>query len=330
VLISRAEQARPRRVDYATQCPKSHLLLRTLADAPRLCRMCAQHVARDDAVMACNECRHIVCMTCLGALQDSHDRTSCVVSSTDVGAVFPLVGVTLPFLLQFKADWEHIYHNLTTGQTCQLLIRPLTFLSKLSVCDVLLAAGSSEARPRPTWFLSHTWSNRFSDTLDSALHFFQSLPHDDGDVVVWMDVFSVSQVTFQMHPPNLYLIYKPFAVANFRTSTNPLPLQHDISQLSQWWMRTFRDAISSIGNLLMVMQPWNDPVSMKRAWYVLVYLPVFTPRLYGHAAAPLRCPGACNISRVSGACSSFFPAHPPEEDLTSACPPLNNRVSFRR
>jgi hypothetical protein len=44
-------------------------------------------------------------------------------------------------------------------------------------------------------------------------------------------------------------------------------------------MRTFRDAISSIGNLLMVMQPWNDPVSMKRAWYVLVYLSVIIPRL---------------------------------------------------
>jgi hypothetical protein len=206
VLISRAEQARPRRVDYATQCPKSHtLLLRTLTDAPRLCRMCALHVTRDDAVMACNECRHIVCMMCFGILQDSQDRTSHVVSLTDVGAAFPLVGVTLPFLLQFKADWEHAYHNLTTGQMCQLLIRPRTYLSKLSVCDVLLAAGSSGASTRPTWFLSHTWSNRFSDTLDSALQFFQSLPHDDGDVVVWMDVFSVSQVTLQMHTPNLYI-----------------------------------------------------------------------------------------------------------------------------
>jgi hypothetical protein len=167
--------------------------------------MCAQHVARDDAVMACNECRHIVCMMCFGTLQDSQDRASHVVSLTDVGAAFPLVGVTLPFLLQFKADWEHAYHNLTTGQMCQLLIRPRTYLSKLSVCDVLLAAGSSGASTRPTWFLSHTWSNRFSDTLDSALQFFQSLPHDDGDVVVWMDVFSVSQVTLQMHTPNLYI-----------------------------------------------------------------------------------------------------------------------------
>jgi hypothetical protein len=231
--------ARPRLVNYATQCPKGHCLLRKPAGSARLCRMCVQHVAHDDSVMTCDECRHIVCMTCRGALQDSQQpRPSRVAAATDDSDAFPLVGVTLPFLLQFKAEWEHIYHNLTTGQMCQVLVRPRTFLSKLSVCDALLKSGDPRASTRPTWFLSHTWSNRFADTIDSALLFFQSLPHDD--VVIWMDVFSVSQ--------------------------------HETPQLSQWWMRTFRDAISSIGNLLMVMQPWNDPVSMKRAWCVIFLL----------------------------------------------------------
>ena len=227
--------ARPRLVNYATQCPKGHYLLRKPAGAARLCHMCAQRVAHDDAVMKCDECRHIVCITCIGTLQDSKEPSSSrAVPSTDDSDAFPLVGVTLPFLLQFKAEWEHIYHNLTTGQMCQVLIRPLTYFSKLSLCDALLKSGDPRGSTRPTWFLSHTWSNRFADTLDSALLFFQSLPHDD--VVIWMDVFSVSQ--------------------------------HETPQLSQWWMSTFRGAISSIGNLLMVMQPWNNPVSMKRAWYM--------------------------------------------------------------
>lgn len=43
--------------------------------------------------------------------------------------------------------------------------------------------------------------------------------------------------------------------------------QHDISsKLFEWFCSTFKDSIASIGTVLQVMTPWNDPMPLKRAW----------------------------------------------------------------
>jgi hypothetical protein len=87
-----------------------------------------------------------------------------------------------------------------------------------------------------TWFVSHTWNNAFVDTLDAILLFFAGKP-DASDAVVWFDVLVTSQ--------------------------HSVPGQ---SRPSSSWMATFKDSISRIGGLLLVVDAWENPTALRRAW----------------------------------------------------------------
>jgi hypothetical protein len=41
------------------------------------------------------------------------------------------------------------------------------------------------------------------------------------------------------------------------------------SKPSSWWMGTFKQSIARIGSLLLVVDAWDDPAPLRRAWYVL-------------------------------------------------------------
>ena len=34
----------------------------------------------------------------------------------------------------------------------------------------------------------------------------------------------------------------------------------------EWWATTFRTAVQDIGETVIFLSPWNDPVMLKRAW----------------------------------------------------------------
>ena len=87
-----------------------------------------------------------------------------------------------------------------------------------------------------TWFISHTWSNAFADTLDAILLFFEGSP-DAASAKVWFDVMVTSQ----------------------HGSTGP-------SKPSSYWMSTFKDSIARIGGLLLVVDAWDNPTALRRAW----------------------------------------------------------------
>ena len=87
-----------------------------------------------------------------------------------------------------------------------------------------------------TWFISHTWSNAFADTLDAILHFFEERADVD-TAVLWMDVFVDSQ--------------------HADAGSNKSP---------QWYMTTFKSSIARIGRLLLVVDAWNNPTALRRAW----------------------------------------------------------------
>jgi hypothetical protein len=57
----------------------------------------------------------------------------------------------------------------------------------------------------------------------------------EGSAFIWFDVFSTSQHS---------AIEKP----------------------SSWWMSVFGQAIAKMGSLALVLQPWDDPQVLKRAW----------------------------------------------------------------
>jgi hypothetical protein len=90
-----------------------------------------------------------------------------------------------------------------------------------------------------TLFLSHVWNERFWDTVDSVLYVVQqngaSALHN---TFIWFDIFSTSQ-------------------------------HITVDRPSSWWMETFKKAIAKMGQLAMVMNPWHNPNSLKRAWCVL-------------------------------------------------------------
>jgi len=122
-----------------------------------------------------------------------------------------------------------------------MLIRPLTSARRCSLCDVLredpeTAGDVSNA----TWFLSHAWSSKLEDTIDSILLFFERNSEQHRNVVLWFDIFSTAQ---------------------HRTAGPSKP--------SSWWMDTFRTAIHKMGKLVMAADRWNDPTPLKRAWCVL-------------------------------------------------------------
>ena len=133
--------------------------------------------------------------------------------------------------------------RMTTSEFCQLYVRPFTWCSRGSVTERLVARGDAAQHVgEATWFISHTWSNAFADTLDAVLLFFEGRA-DAGSAKVWFDVMVTSQ----------------------HGSTGP-------SKPSSWWMSTFKNSIARIGGLLLVVDAWDNPTALRRAWLVHVVL----------------------------------------------------------
>jgi hypothetical protein len=215
-------------VDYCAQCPKGTALIAT-SFLEHGCFACSdQHTVSG---LKCNSCcSYGICLKCILKLQNSHATSF---ASTD----FPILGVGLTFLKAFRVRWGAVYNRWSTSQVVKMLIKPLTGVSRKSICDNLIETQSSDVG-KATVFLSHVWNQSFSDTLDAFIEIADSWPHNDG-VFVWMDVFSVSQ------------------------HASPDELS------SSWWMNAFKQAISQFGRLVMVMQPWEKPIALTRGWCML-------------------------------------------------------------
>ena len=136
---------------------------------------------------------------------------------------------------------------MTTSQFCQMYVRPFTWLNRGSVTQQLMARGDTAQHVGDaTWFISHTWSNAFADTLDSVLLFFKGR-EDAASAKVWFDVMVTSQ----------------------HEGAGP-------SKPSSFWMSTFKDSIAHIGGLLLVVDAWDNPTPLRRAWYADVIFFVFS------------------------------------------------------
>jgi hypothetical protein len=61
------------------------------------------------------------------------------------------------------------------------------------------------------------------------------------DVVIWFDLFSNSQHSTQNRP-------------------------------FEWWEGTFKSAVQKLGNVMMVLHPWDNPVALTRSWCVIEIL----------------------------------------------------------
>ena len=159
-----------------------------------------------------------------------------------------LQGIGLPYLSWLRSVLGPSFGRLTCSHFCQMYVRPRTSRSRGSLTDELAAQPVTRVHVgEASWFVSHTWSNSFVDTLDAILLFFQSRD-DAASAKVWFDVL----VTPQM------------------ASSGP-------SKPSSFWMGTFRKNIARMGRLLLVVDVWNNPTALRRAWWVQRALVIASP-----------------------------------------------------
>lgn len=146
-------------------------------------------------------------------------------------------GVGISYLGWFRSILGPLLGRLSCSQFCQMFIRPRTSRSGGSVTDELLQQEDTRHHVgEATWFISHTFSNAFLDTLDSVLLFFSGRD-DAATAKVWLDVFVMPQI---------------------QSSGQSKP--------SSFWMTTFKNSIARMGRLLLVVDVWNNPTALRRAW----------------------------------------------------------------
>ncbi len=148
-----------------------------------------------------------------------------------------LQGISVIYLRWLKDTLGPSVGRFTVEQVCQTFIKPRTFRSRGSLMsELMLHADTRDYVGEATWFISHTWGNSFMDTLNSILLFFEGR-NDASTAKVWIDVLVDAQ----------HAIAGP-------------------SKPSSWYMTTFRVMIASIGRLLLVVDKWNHPTALTRAW----------------------------------------------------------------
>jgi hypothetical protein len=141
------------------------------------------------------------------------------------------------FFIREQKEGRKAFANLTTFQMMERFVKPRTASSQLSLCEQLMSDGGDGAAYVATAkiFLSHAWKYLFLDVVDATERRFSGSA--DPDPVVWFDVFSVSQ--------------------------------HKSSERDfAWWNSTFLNAVGSMGEVVMVLQPWRTPVPLTRVWCI--------------------------------------------------------------
>ena len=130
--------------------------------------------------------------------------------------------------------------RLTTSQFSKMYLLPRTAKRRCSVTEELHSnAATASHVDVATWFISHTWNNPFADTLEAILNFFDSVTASTNTVFLWMDVFVYSQ-----------------------------HLSGQQSKEPTWYMSAFKSSITRIGSLLLVVDVWDNPSALQRAWSV--------------------------------------------------------------
>ena len=170
----------------------------------------------------------------LVAIVNSHIQ---VIGKVDAYTEVSTVGVKLSFLDVFidRNGGVGVFGDLTTEQVVKNFIKPATEQSKLSYVQLLMSEGAGHFVGTADWFYSHAWQFRFLDLVLAAKLFFEGKGQDP---ILWLDMFSISQHKSE-------------------------------GRSFEWWNIAFLSSIGSVGNVLMLMQPFEDPRTRTPAWTTL-------------------------------------------------------------
>ncbi|KAJ3044015.1 Kinesin light chain 3 [Rhizophlyctis rosea] len=180
-----------------------------------------------------------------------------VTSASKEDSNLPLLGVHLSYFDTFISECggREKLLDFTTAQVCDVFIKPSTQSSQ-SLCDSLaLAPSTAEIVGRATWFISHCWQYTFLDVVDAITTFFNDQETAETEPIVWFDLFSLPQ--------------------------------HGRSKIAADWLQTtFMDTISAVHNVLMILTPWNAPITLTRAWCVYELYACVATKTNFHIALP--------------------------------------------
>ncbi|KAF0714110.1 hypothetical protein As57867_004027, partial [Aphanomyces stellatus] len=162
------------------------------------------------------------------------------------------LGLTLGFFKSFVDlhGGRSAFQGLSTSDVCAQFVSPFTAPSKLSLVDhvhIHVPGGHKHVKPA-TWFVSHAWSYLYLDVVDALSDFFNEEGVDGDAIAVWFCMFNNNQHEIQGE-------VQPF----------------------QYWVDAFQSALKAIGNVVMVLSPWNNPTTLTRTWCVFeIYVAIVT------------------------------------------------------
>ncbi|KAF0683592.1 Aste57867_24358 [Aphanomyces stellatus] len=165
----------------------------------------------------------------------------------------PPLGLTLGFFHRFmeRHGGRQAFLGLSTADVCETFVKPYTRGTQLSLVEHVHRDpqdGPTYVKPA-AWFVSHAWSYLFLDVVDALDAFFNGLgiPSTD-DVPVWFCTFNNNQHEVTSHMRDF-----------------------------QYWVDAFKTALTSIGRVVMVLCPWNNPTTLTRTWCVFeLYVAIVT------------------------------------------------------
>jgi len=145
------------------------------------------------------------------------------------------LGVSIPFLVNFA---KTVDPNWTTTDVCVKRVLPETKEAEKAYYELAPDETDEKGNPligRANYFCSHAWKYKFVNVVNALQVFCKNNELIPEETFFWFDLF----INNQHLAPNLS--YK-------------------------WWCGRFKEAIRSFGKVVLVLEPWTDPIPITRAW----------------------------------------------------------------
>lgn len=109
--------------------------------------------------------------------------------------------------------------------------------AELAMRDGLVDVRGQPAFAKATHFVSHAWRYEFRSFVEALQNWLEQSGTPEDGTYFWVDAFVVNQHTAQTYP-------------------------------QEWWSTRFMQAVGEIGNTILVLEPWHNPVPFTRAWVI--------------------------------------------------------------
>mmetsp|Transcript_146609 Transcript_146609/g.372033 ORF Transcript_146609/g.372033 Transcript_146609/m.372033 type:complete len:916 (+) Transcript_146609:162-2909(+) len=109
--------------------------------------------------------------------------------------------------------------------------------AELAMEEGLKDSEGNPAFAQATHFVSHAWRYDFTSFVEALGNWLEVTGTPQEGTYFWVDAFVVNQHQGQEYP-------------------------------QEWWSTRFMQAVGEIGNTILVLEPWHDPVPFTRAWVI--------------------------------------------------------------